>query len=164
MSFIFVLALALHADTFTVQAELQGLYDEISQATLQFVTGADVDQFHDVLYTADWVFIDASGGHHDWRQVREAAVQALAAPHPAAILQPIQKLSVAQGGATAVVQFSTVRTVVDDQGQYGRKGGTHRLTETTTFRDAWVSIDGMWKLKSREQISAPKTVVDKPLY
>ena len=46
--------------TFDVQTELQGLYDEISQATLQFVTESDVDVFHDVLFTDDWVFIDAT--------------------------------------------------------------------------------------------------------
>lgn len=30
---------------FAVRSELQSLYDEISQATLQFVTPADVDSF-----------------------------------------------------------------------------------------------------------------------
>ena len=30
------------ADTFEIQAELQGLYDEISQATLQVTTGASM--------------------------------------------------------------------------------------------------------------------------
>ena len=48
-------------DTFAIQAELQGLYDEISQATLQFATASDVDQFHDVLYMPDWVFVDTTG-------------------------------------------------------------------------------------------------------
>ena len=38
-------------DTFDVRIELQALYDEISQATLQFVSESDVDLFHDVLYT-----------------------------------------------------------------------------------------------------------------
>jgi hypothetical protein len=43
-------------DTFDLQAELQGLYDEISQATLQFESESDVDLFHEVLYTPDCRF------------------------------------------------------------------------------------------------------------
>ena len=53
-------------DRFDVQAELQGLYDEISQATLQAVTASDLDEFHDVLYTPDWVFIDMAGRTEAW--------------------------------------------------------------------------------------------------
>ena len=43
-----MLVLAGPANTFEIQAELQGNYDEISQATLQFVTPSDVDLFHEV--------------------------------------------------------------------------------------------------------------------
>ena len=49
-----MLVLTGPTNTFDIQAELQGNYDEISQATLQFVTPSDVDMFHDVLYTPDW--------------------------------------------------------------------------------------------------------------
>ena len=50
MTAVLLLAAALFvpgasADNFVVQAELQGLYDEISQATLQFATASDVDEF-----------------------------------------------------------------------------------------------------------------------
>ena len=43
-------------NAFLVQAELQRLYEAISQATLRFVTADDIDQFHEVLYTQEWVF------------------------------------------------------------------------------------------------------------
>jgi hypothetical protein len=48
-------------DEFQVRAELQGLYDEISQVTQQLETASDVDLFHDLLYTSDWMFIGATG-------------------------------------------------------------------------------------------------------
>jgi hypothetical protein len=79
-------------DTFDVQAELQGLYDEISQATLQLTTESDVDLFHQVLYTPDWVFVDATGHAQTWPQVRARAISALSAPPLDSMIQSIQKL------------------------------------------------------------------------
>jgi len=149
-------------DTFDVQAELQGLYDEISQTTLSFVTASDIDMLHDVLYTPDWVFVDATGHTQAWPQVRQGVIQALSAPHPDSMSQPIQKLSLGSGGATVVVNMTTVRTIVDHEGRYGRQGASHTLTETTAFRDRWVQVSDKWKLKSREQISGPTVSVDKP--
>jgi hypothetical protein len=148
-------------DTFDVQAELQGLYDEISQATLQFVTESDIDQCHDVLYTPDWVFVDATGHTETWPQVRERAIQALGAPLPDSMTQPIQKLSLEPDGVTVVVKMMTVRTIVDAEGRYGLRGVSHALTETTAFRDRWVRVSDEWKLKSRQQISGPTSSVDK---
>ena len=149
-------------DPFDVQAELHGLYEEISQASLQFVTESDIDLFHDVLYTPDWVFVDAAGQKQTWSQVRERAVQALGAPLPDSITQSIRHLSLEADGATAVVTMTTVRTVVDHEGRYGRPGGSHTLTEATLFRDRWVRVDDAWKLNSREQIGSPTVSVDKP--
>ena len=147
--------------TFDVQTDLQGLYDEISQATLQFVTESDVDVFHDVLYTADWVFIDATGHTQTWAQARERSFQALSEPHPDALTQPIQKLSVASDGVTVLADMKTVRTIVDKEGRYGRQGSSHTLTETITFRDRWVRVSDRWKMKSREQVSGPTVSVCK---
>jgi len=150
------------SDAFHVRGELQGLYDEISQATLQFVTESDVDLFHDVLYTPDWVFVDAKGEKHTWSQMRETAVQALSAPPLTWMNQSIQKMSLASDGAVVLVNLTTVRTIVDAEGRYGRKGASHTLTETTTFRDGWVRASDRWKLKSREQIGRPIVSADKP--
>lgn len=88
-------------DTFDVQVELQGLYDEISQATVD------------------------------------------------------------PEGVTVIVDLTTVRTIVDHEGRYGRAEVSHTLTETTVFRDRWVRVSGEWKLKSREQIGRPIESVDK---
>jgi hypothetical protein len=161
---LFAVALAQIAphDEFSVRAELQGLYDEISQATLQFETASDVDDFHEVLYTSDWVFVDAAGERHPWSQVREQAIRMLDGPRFDSIVQPIQKLALVPGGATVVVNVTMVRTVIDNDGQYGRKGAAHTLTETMVFRDGWIMVAGDWKLKSREQIGQPEVLVDKP--
>jgi ketosteroid isomerase-like protein len=147
---------------FSVQADLQGLYDEISQASLQFLTETDIDDFHDVMYTPDWVVVDTKGQQHTWAELREQAVQALNVPHHDPMVQSIQKLTLVPGGATSLVNVTIVRTVIDDEGRYGKKGGSHTLTETTPFRDAWVTIGDRWKLKSRQQVGPPKVVVDKP--
>jgi hypothetical protein len=153
---------AAAADTFEIQAELQGLYDEISQATLQFTTQSEVDQFHDVLYTPDWSFTDASGHARTWADVREEAFRALSAPRVDSMTQPIRKLSIDGNNATVVVDLVTVRTVVDQEGRYGHAGDTHTLTDTTSFRDRWIKVPGGWKLKSRQQIGGPTELVDKP--
>ena len=150
------------ADNFVVQAELQGLYDEISQATLQFTTADDVDEFHEVLCTADWVFTDPAGHKRTWPEMRQDAVRALSEPRLESMTQTIVKLSVDPGGATVVVNVVTVRTIVDHEGRYGRPEVSHTLTATTPFRDRWVKVSDEWKLKSREQIGGPSESVDKP--
>jgi hypothetical protein len=166
MTQVLLLAAALFipgtpADTFDVQAELQGLYDEISQATLQFMTESDLDEFHEVLYTPDWVFIDTSGHEHAWADVRRGAVLALSAPRLDSMTQPIRTLSIDAKGALTVVNVVTVRTVVDREGRYGRAGASHTLTDTTAFRDRWIKVSDAWRLKSREQIGPPAESVDK---
>ena len=150
-----------HRDAASVEADLQGLYYEISQATLQFETASDVDQFHDVLYTSDWVFIDANGRQHSWPEVRDAAVAALEPPRIEWMEQSIQTLSPVPGGATVLVNVTTLRTIVDHEGRYGREDDSHTLIETTVFRDRWVQGSDDWKLKSREQIGPPKVHVEK---
>jgi hypothetical protein len=147
-------------DLFPLQAELQGLYDEISQATMQFVSPEDADQFHSVLYTPDWVFVDQSGNRQTWPQLRD---QVLHAPPVESAVQPIQKLSLVPGGAVTTVNVSTTRGIVDDEGHYGRKGATHQITETTPFRDTWVQNGDQWKLQSRTQLGPPKIQVDLPI-
>jgi ketosteroid isomerase-like protein len=167
MTQILLLAAALFIpgtpiDNFMVQAELQGLYDEISQATLQFATASDIDQFHEVLYTPDWVFTDTAGHTRTWAEMRQEAVRALSAPRLDSMTQPIRTLSVDSGGATVVVNVITVHTIVDHEGRYGRPDASHTLTETTAFRDRWVRVLDKWKLKSRQQIGRPGESVDKP--
>ena len=149
------------SDSLTAQWELQGLYDEISQADLQFNTGSDVDLFHDVICTPDWTFADASGNRQAWAARRETEIQAFRLPRFDSIYHRIQKFSLVADGATVVVSFDTVRRLVDQEGRYGPKGGVHRISETTVYRDAWVRAGDTWKMRSREQIGPPVIVVDK---
>jgi hypothetical protein len=151
------LAPAAPPDLFSIQADLQGLYDEVSQASLQFETLEDANQFHEVLYTPDWVFVDASGQSHTWPQLRD---QVLHAPPVTAATQPIQRLSLVPGGAVTTVNEVRTRAIVDEAGRYGRKGAPHMLTETTAFKDTWIQVGDQWKLKSRQQLGPPKVQVD----
>jgi hypothetical protein len=150
-------------DPFLVQAELQGLYDEMGQATLQFKTANDVDDFHTALYTPDWTFADTAGHKQVWDERRTLEIDALSKPKPDSIRLSIVKITLVPGGATVVVQLASGRTVVDDTGRYGPQGRSHLITEVTTFRDDWiVGADAHWKVKSRQQLGDPKTLVDKP--
>jgi hypothetical protein len=151
-------------DPFLVQADIQGLYAEISQASLQFLTEADVDDFHDILYTPDWTVTDAMGRQHTWMELRAQALEALQAPHRDPIVQSIQKLTLAPGTASALVNVTIVHNITDTEGKYGKKGDAHTLTETTTFRDTWVAMGDRWKMKARQQVGQPRVVVDKPEY
>jgi SnoaL-like domain len=164
---VLVLALALlypgaPPDTSSVRTDLQALYDEISDATLQFATESDVDLFHDVLFTPDWTFIDTQGTVQSWPQVRAVAIQALSAPRPDGITQPIQKLAVEPDGVTVIVNMIVARSSVDHEGRYGRRDASRMLDETTTFRDHWVKVADAWKLKSRQQMGKPIVSVEKP--
>ena len=159
---LFTLAL-LHVasgDSFSVRTQLQGLYDEISQATFQFDNETDIDDFHAVLYTADWTFVDADGRRHSWPEMRQQAVNALGQPLPDSMQQVIQKLSLVADGAIALITLTTARTIVDGTGRYGRKGAPHTITTVTLFRDEWVGADDQWRLKSRAQIGPSRTLVD----
>jgi len=60
-----------------------------------------------------------------------------------------------------IVAFSTVRTVVDAEGRYGRRGGIHAVTATTMFRDRWIRVADQWKMKSREQLGGATVSVSK---
>jgi hypothetical protein len=154
-------ALGAPPDLFSVQTDLQGLYDEISQAVLQFATTQDADQFYEVIYTPDWALVDASGQRHTWPDVREQIMQAAPVESTA---QPIQKLALVPGGAVATVKASTTRAFVDSDGRYGKRGESHTLDETITYRDTWVQVGDQWKLKLREQIGPPKVQVDPSIY
>lgn len=160
-----LLTLALLAgrpDAFAVQTELQGLYDEISQATLSFVTPADVDLFHDVLYTPDFAIEDADGHALAWPQVRERAIEALSAPPLDWLMQPIERMSLTADGASVIVHVTTIRTIVDADERYGRTGETHTVTETTIYRDTWRHTADHWRLASRRQLEPPVDAIDKP--
>jgi len=142
---------------FAAHTDLQGLYDESSQATLQFLTAEDVDQFHSVLCTPDWVFVDNAGKTHRWADARAEELRVLAAPRADAITQTIDKMALVTGGANTTVTRRTVRTIVDADGRYGPKGAQRSITETTLFRDTWVKSGEVWKQKSREQVGETKT-------
>jgi hypothetical protein len=150
-------------DAFSVRTDLQGLYDEISQTTLQFETPDDVDALHDVLYTSDWTFTDSSGQRHDWAEVRQQSIQRLVDDRPEWITATIQKVSLTPTGASVVVNVTTARTILDEAGQYGRKGASHTITETTVFRDEWTETGPNWRWTARQQLGQPKVVVDRLL-
>jgi hypothetical protein len=149
-------------DTFEVQAELQGLYDEATQVMVRSMTKADVDLFHDVFCTADWVFVDLAGRTKTWADVRDHPIQPPSGPPSDSTIQRIERLALVADGATTLVRETTTRTVEDAEGRYGRRGASHTLTETTLYRDRWVRVSDKWKLKSRTQLSAAKVSVDKP--
>jgi hypothetical protein len=155
------LALGVPPDLFSIQTDLQGLYDEISQAVLQFATVQDADQFYEVLYAPDWAFVDAAGQRHGWPEMRD---QIMHAGPVESTEQPIQKLTLVPGGAVTTVKASTARAIVDTEGRYGKPGESHTLDETITYRDTWVQLGDQWKLKLREQIGPPRLHVDPSIY
>ena len=152
---------ATQSDAGSVQASLQEIYDEISAATLGWETAVDVEDLESALYSQDWVFIDSNKQLHSWQQVREEGGLPVQKPALTWVAQTIQKLSLTPEGAAAVVNMSTVRTVVDREGRYGRRGASHSVTETTTFRDRWIAGPDGWKMKSREQLGRFIVAVDR---
>jgi len=142
------LAQLQRVDTFDVRSELQGLYDAMSQASLQFMTAAEIDEFHTVLTTSAWTFVDETGRKHHRSQMGVDAIHALVAPRPDSITQTIGRLSLDGNVATVLINRTTVRSLARRPG----RGGARTLAAVTTFRDRWIRVVGEWKLQSRQQI------------
>jgi len=162
---VVLLAVALQVpsqDAFQIRTDIQGLYDEMAQATLQFDSPLDIDEFHSVLLTPNWTVVDDKGVRHPWSELRDKEIAELNQPRPDSIKHIIQKVSLAQNAATVTVVVETVRTITDTAGKYGRAGATHVLTEDVPYRDSWVYTDAKWRLNLREQVGSPKLWVDKP--
>jgi len=128
------LLLGSQATTFDAQADLQGLYGEISQTRAQATgstTSDDIDALHATLFTQDWTFVDKSGQSHAWMELRQKEVDASRQPPSHEVLyQPIKKLSLSPDGCTATV------TIVEDR---------------TTYEDTWVKSGESWKMKTRRE-------------
>jgi hypothetical protein len=139
--------------------ELQGIYDEISEISFPALTIDEMAVFDDVIYTTDWVFVDATG-----RKLTRAELSARDAnsPEPDARIERIDKVLPGAGGGTTLITAITVHTFVDTQGRYGRPGASHTLTEVTRYRDRWVRGAVGWKMQSREQAGPTRAVLDKP--
>jgi hypothetical protein len=156
---------ALHTsaaqDTFSIRCDLQGIYDEMTATTLGSKTAYDIDLFRDVFYTPTWTFIDVNGQRHDWKEMRERRLGDLQHPALTTMRRSIDKLTVTADGATSLIHFITMKNVLDDQGRYGRPGASHTIAEVTSMRDTWVKSGVTWKLDTRQQLSAPKILIDK---
>jgi hypothetical protein len=153
LTMVMVMALAPAAvpqpDTFTAETELQGLYEEISEAVMHATAG--VETVRPVLYSADWEFIDAAGQHQSWPQVSVASsVSAFRAAPFDVIRHVIQKLTIQGNVATVVVQV-TIETDESRVDAYAAQLPRAR-DQTTTFRDTWVKNGDAWKMKSSQQI------------
>jgi hypothetical protein len=147
---------------FNALVDLQGLYDEISQADAPYLTDTDLDLFYKVVYTLDWVFVDTGGRRQPLGEMREQATKTGVGPEDS-MIQRVVQLSLVPDGATTVVEVTTFRpVVVDAAGRYGRPGASHTITETISYRDSWVSGPDGWKMKSREQLKPSRVEVDKP--
>ena len=129
-------------DAFSVQSDLQALYDEATQAELQFETPLDVDEYHAVRFAAGWTFVDASGTSHSWNDMRGSEISALG-DHKDWLVDGIQKV-VSMDGSTAVVLVT--ETVVKKD-----------VAEMTSYKDTWIKDGNSWKQQSRAQIGAAKS-------
>jgi osmotically-inducible protein OsmY len=148
-------------DVFLSRCDLQGVYDEVAQATLASRTAKDIDMFHDVFYTPGWVFIDGEGNRHTWNELRAPTIDAAANQSFTIMRQAIQEITLIPDGATALINFITIRDVVDNDGKYGPIGASHRLAEVTAMRDTWIKTAISWKLQVREQLGGTRVFVDK---
>ena len=149
--------------TLDLEVDLQATYDEMSQVYAPAMLDSDVALFRDILYTPDWVYVDASGK----KLTRAEALAREVEQGPAdSLIQRIEKLAmVSPDMASATVAATSIRAIVDTAGRYGRRAGEpHTLTSVTIYRDVWVrdSTTGAWKMKSREQMATLKTRVDDP--
>jgi len=148
-------------DKFALRCDVQAWYDEVAQMALLSRTPGDIDTIHSVFDTDDVSFVDADGHRHDWTESRARAVQALQEPAADQMRQVMRDVKATADGATAVVLAVTVRKVIDNEGRYGHAGASHAVATAITYHDTLVQSGTSWKLKTREQVGAPETLVDR---
>src|SRR5262249_37224657 len=136
-------------------------YDEVAQMALLSRTQSDIDTVHSVFDTDDISFVDAEGHRHDWADMRARVVQTLEESPADQVRQVMRDVKATADGATAVILSMTVRKVIDNEGRYGHAGASHAIATVITYRDTLVQNGTSWKLKTREQVGAPETLVDK---
>ncbi|MBZ5559431.1 MAG: hypothetical protein LAO77_19340 [Acidobacteriia bacterium] len=146
---------------FSIKCDLQGLYDEIAQATLSARSAKDVDLFHDVFYTSGWLFVDGEGKRLSWTELRDQTIETSMRQKFTSMRQVMQDVTLNPDGATVLINYITVRTIVDNDGKYGPIGATHTIAEVIPMRDTWIKTAVSWKLQLREQLGGPRTFVDK---
>jgi hypothetical protein len=147
---------------FNISVDLQGIYDEISQAEIP--SGGDThDLYAGVFFTPDWTFVDLAGKRQSWAEKRARDLsERLATPWDSRI-QRIHSLTILPDGASTVVYVTTRRAIVDTEGTYGRKGvgRTRIIREEAVYSDKWVKVADNWKMASREQARPSKVTVNK---
>jgi len=148
-------------DAFTLRCDVQAWYDELAQTVLQSRTPGDLDIVHGVFETEDVSFVDADGHRHDWADARQRMVQTLQEPLPDQLRLVLRDVKTTSNGTIAVVRWITLRTSTDNEGRSGHAGASHAVATVVTYRDTLVQSGTAWKLKMREQIGAPETLVDK---
>jgi hypothetical protein len=151
--------------TFQVQVQLQALYEEMAESVIHLKAGGSSASATAVLYTPDWVFVDASGQRQSLDQARSETGGALRRSPFDTITHSIQKLSLSGDQATVIVKVAVAVGGADNDQQaatMGRLTGWQELpdfklprVETTTFKDTWVKAGDSWKMKSREQLGKP---------
>jgi hypothetical protein len=91
---------------FNISVDLQGIYDEISQAEIP--SGGDThDLYAGVFFTPDWTFVDLAGKRQSWAEKRARDLsERLATPWDSRI-QRIHSLTILPDGASTVVYVTT---------------------------------------------------------
>jgi hypothetical protein len=151
--------------TFQLRVQLQALYEEMAESVIHLPTDGSSASASAVLYTPDWVFIDASGQRQSLDQARSGTAGALRRSPFDTITHSIQKVTVSGDQATVIVKVAVAVGGANTDQQaaaMGRLTGWQELpdvqlprVETTMFRDTWVKAGDSWKMKSREQIGKP---------
>jgi hypothetical protein len=148
-------------DMFSLRCDIQAWYDEVAQTILLSRTPSDADMLHSVFETDDVSFVDVDGQRQDWTAMRARALQSLQEPPADQMRQVMRDVKMGPDGAVAVAVSVTVRKVIDNEGRYGHAGASHAIATAINYRDTFVQSGTSWKLKVREQLGAPETLVDK---
>ena len=147
-------------EQFAAYCDLQGIYDQINQMALSAHGAADLDTLHSVLYSPDWVFVDAGGHRHTWDDMRAQAVQRLELPPLGSVTQTIRNFSLLPDGANVIVSLVT-ESAFRDEPRQGQPGKAHKRFEVTTFRDVWAKSSDRWRMTSRTQTGKALVWIDK---
>ena len=80
----------------TTVALLAAMVPAVRAAALQLFATQDIDDFHGVFCTENWLFLDAAGQRHPWSDMRGQAAKLL-----------ISKISLTRDGAQHTLTLST---------------------------------------------------------
>jgi hypothetical protein len=124
----------------------------------------ELESVRKTIDTSDWVGVNRFGTDqqpHSWQELKgEVAEMLRSRVSFDGMSFRIEKFAVNGNKAVAQGTIETEMTLIDRNGNFGMKGRTHRVVQTSRVRDTWVKTADGWRRNLHEKLTPNKFIVD----